>query len=251
MPRKKSETAAKNRKSTKSDLRKTTKLQKSSKSVKTVKARVVDPDKPSADMSRRMLDSYVRRHGKALNQKLDIYRKNMSEWANVDERYKTIIKKVQEAGTGKNIGKPKIGYGYREKKKEELLLLARRIQEAERFTLEESDEEQQKRFENSYKQFVKHHVPADIRNDVTIEQYREMVDVFGSSGSLITDFGYEDYIQLVSDKIVKGYTAKDVIRTARQIMDEIQDPDHPLLNEDGTAMSTEDALDELRKRLGG
>jgi hypothetical protein len=238
MPKKKNEKSVKNRKSTKSISK-----------PKVVKAKVLDPDKPSEKMSRRMLDSYVRRHGKELNKTLEKYRKNPSEWANVDDRYKRVIERVQEAGTGRGIGKPKVGLGYREKKKEELLLLARRIQEAERFSIDESEEGQEEKFNRHYESFVRDHVDAEDRDKVTPEVYREMVDVFGASGNLLQDFGYEDYIQLVTDKIVEGYMARDVIRTAREIMDDITDK--KLMNPDGTGMTTEDALDELRKRLGG
>lgn len=240
MPKKKNEKNVKNRRTTKS-------ISKTKRNV--AKAKVIDPDKPSEKMSRRMLDSYVRRHGKELNKTLEKYQKNPAEWANVDERYKRVIERVQEAGTGRNIGKPKVGLGYREKKKEELLLLARRIQEAERFSLDESDEEQEEKFMQSYESFVKgNHVPEADRDKLTPEVYRELIDTFGASGTLLQDFGYEDYIQLVTDKIVEGHSARDVIRTARQIMDDIQD--HKLMNPDGTSMTTEDALDELRKRLG-
>ena len=181
---------------------------------------------------------------------LEKYQKNPTEWANVDERYKRVIERVQEAGTGRNIGKPKVGLGYREKKKEELLLLARRIQEAERFSLDESDEEQEEKFMRSYDAFVKgNHVPEADRDKLTPEVYRELIDTFGASGSLLQDFGYEDYIQLVTDKIVEGQSARDVIKTAREIMDDIKE--HKRMNPDGTSMTTEDALDELRKRLGG
>ena len=240
MPKKKNEKNVKNRRITKSTYKPNRKV---------AKAKVLDPDKPTEKMSRRMLDSYVRRHGKELNKTLEKYQKNPAEWANVDERYKRVIERVQEAGTGRNIGKPKVGLGYREKKKEELLLLARRIQEAERFSLDESDEEQEKKFMRSYESFVGDHVSRDDRDKVTPEVYREMIDVFGASGSLLQDFGYEDYIQLVADKIVEGNSARDVIRTAREIMDDIKE--HKLMNPDGTSMTTEDALDVLKKRLGG
>lgn len=253
MPKKKTAGNVKNRTSTKSTSRQTIKSKGSTKGEgtkrKIAKARVIDPEKPSEKMSRRMLDSYVRRHGKELNKTLEKYRKNPSEWASVDERYKEVIERVQQAGTGRNIGKPKVGLGYREKKKEELLLLARRLQEAERFSIAESEEEQEEKFNRSYESFLKNHVPSYDQDKVTPEVYREMIDVFGASGNLLQDFGYEDYIQLVTDKVIEGYSARDVIRTAREVMDDIESD--RIMNPDGTSMTTEDALDELTRRLGG
>ena len=250
MPKKKTAGSVKSRTSTKSTSRQTTKSKGRIKagSVK-VKARVIDPDKPTEAMSGRMLKRYIKKHGGQLNRELRKYRENLPEWEHVDKRYKETIKKVQEAGTGKNIGKPKVIYGYGRMKKPELLLLARRIQEAERFSLEESPDEQDKKFQDSYKKFVDNHVSEADKEKVTPAVYKEMVDTFGASADFMKDFGYEDYIQLVTDKIVKGYTARDVIRTAREIMEDIESGH--LVKEDGTDMSTVDALDELTRRLGG
>lgn len=207
--------------------------------VKTVK--IVDPDKPSEKMSRRMLERYVQKHAREVNKQLEKYRNNPKEWENVDERFKRTFERAQEAGTGKgkNKGKPILYTDYRNKKKEELLLLARRIQEMERFSLEESDEEQNRKFEQSYETFLKNHVPSDMQDDIDKDTYRELIDVFGAGGSFMKDFGYEDYIQLVTDKIVEGYTARDVIKAAREVSDEIN----------GMGLDTEEALDKLREKL--
>lgn len=250
MPRKKTVKSANSRTSTKSTSQQTIKSKGRTKagSVK-VKARVIDPDKPTEAMSGRMLKRYIKKHGGQLNRELGKYRERPSEWQHVDKRYRETIKRVQEAGTGKNIGKPKVIYGYGRMKKPELLLLARRIQEAERFSLEESPEEQDKKFQDSYKKFVDNHVPEAKKDKVTPSVYREMVDTFGASVDFMKDFGYEDYIQLVTDKIVEGYTARDVIKTAREIMEDIESGH--FVNKDGTNPSTVDALDELTRRLGG
>ena len=120
-------------------------------------------------------------------------------------------------------------------------MLARRIQEMERFSLEESDEEQNRKFEQSYETFMKNHVPSEMEDDIDRDTYRELVDVFGAGGSFMKDFGYEDYIQLVTDKIVEGYSARDVIKAAREVSDEIK----------GEGLDTEEALDLLRDKLGG
>lgn len=207
-----------------------------------------ESDKPSKNWNTKQLRQYIRTFTPVINKRLESYVIAKEQYGIEDKRVESLVKKLQKLGTGKLNDKFKIFMGLTYKVKEDLVKQAKAISKFLKFdavgVTPKAKEEYSKKFKQAYKTFSKTHP------NVSIDEYRKIVDMFAGARQYFRLFGYEasssgsstktsDFADVVVDAIASsGKSSDDVIEAIKEIADKIE-------KDTDRAYTTEDAIDLL------
>lgn len=187
--------------------------------------------KTISEMNVKELKQFISKETKKANTILRRVAKKKKVKAAVQEEINILKRKGIIGKSGKAIK------GFRGKKKEELRAQAR---ELEYFTQWKGTETQEVRDEVNYakyKSFIENVNNSDFKN-YSYQEWRDMVETFGSTASIIDSFYYEN-IKELHKEVTAGSKNVNLAAAMREV----------LRANKGAGLSKEDAIDLLRKEL--
>lgn len=195
-------------------------------------AEELEEAKPMSEWTTRELRMWIRQTTKDLNE----YTENVPEEA-IDPRIEKMIHRAQKAAQGREEEGLHLGLNLTYKRKDQLMLQARRLKETRDYNLFVDENEREAKKEKARRSFNQ-----SYHADLTEEEYSELVDTLGASDDYFRTFGYEDLINNMVDFINEGVDATLLVNTMSDIVSDLRSGRLDI-------SSTEEALDELYSRL--
>lgn len=205
-------------------------------------------DRPNKDMTVQQLRRYIRQTTKEVNAKYAEYVKNVKKGqGEINEALEREHERLYRLGkmhpdmTGRigDVSEKKIGAGVAFKRKNELLLQARALEQFN--NVDAYTPEYERQYDESeraaYSTFIQNNNYGLDTDNFSIDEYHNLVETLGALGEKVDTFGYAEimslYLEVPDDK------RADVVAAAIEVMREFK----------GKGYTQKRALKSLRRKL--